>query len=226
MQLSQPEGYLAVPASGEGPGVLVLHAWWGLNATMKEVCDRLAGEGFVAYAPDLFHGRIASTIEEAEALVNQVEQDTGSVIAGTAEAVDYLWGRVQAHDRGLGVIAFSFGAYYALQLSGKDPERVRAVTLFYGTGEGEFDRARAAYMGHFADTDPFEPAENVDWLENALKSSGRPVTFYRYEGVGHWFFEQDRPDAFDEPSARLAWERTVAFLRETLSPSPADLSAA
>ena len=117
MQLSQPEGYLAVPSSGEGPGLLVLHTWWGLNATMKEVCDRLAGKGFVAYAPDLFHDRIASTIEEAEALVNQVEQDPESVKASTAEAVDYLWGRVQAHDCGLGVVAFSFSACYASNIA-------------------------------------------------------------------------------------------------------------
>jgi carboxymethylenebutenolidase len=68
MQSSQPEGYLAVSASGEGPGVLVLHAWWGLNDTMKEVCDRLARQGFIAYAPDLYHGKLASTIEEAEVL--------------------------------------------------------------------------------------------------------------------------------------------------------------
>jgi carboxymethylenebutenolidase len=120
------------------------------------------------------------------------------------------------------VLGFSLGAYYALQLSGQDPERMRAVVLFYGTGEGDFDRVRAACMGHFAGNDPFEPAENVDWLENALRSSGRPVIFYRYEGVGHWFFEQDRPDAFDEPAARLAWDRTVDFLKRTLMPTAAD----
>ena len=124
------------------------------------------------------------------------------------------------------MIGFSLGAYYALQLSVDDPERVRAVALFYGTGDGDFSRAKATYLGHFAGVDPYEPAAEVDGLESKLKSAGRPVTFYRYEGLGHWFFERDRPDAYNEAASRLAWDRTVAFLREALPPSPADLTAA
>jgi carboxymethylenebutenolidase len=197
-----------------------------LNDDIKEVCDRLTGEGFVAYAPDLYHGRLASTIEEAEVLGRQLDANAEDARADIAAAVDGLLGRVTIRDHGLGVIGFSLGAFYALQLSADDPERVRAVALFYGTGGVEFSRAKAAYMGHFAGMDPYEPAENVDWLENALKSAGHSVTFYLYEDVGHWFFEPGRPDAYDEEAARLAWDRTIAFLRRTLSPSPADLPAA
>ena len=218
MKQSGPEGYLAVPNTGGGPGVLVLHAWWGLNDTMKEVCDRLAGEGFVAFAPDLYRGKLASTIEEAEVLGRQLDDNADRAKADIAAAVDYLWERVTLQEHGLGVLGFSLGAYYALQLSADDPRRVRAVVLFYGTGDADFHRAKAAYLGHFAGNDPYEPPEGVDWLENTIMSSGRPVRFYRYEGVGHWFFESDRPDAFDEPAAQLAWDRSVAFLRETLSP--------
>ena len=221
---SQPEAYLAVPRSGRGPGVLVLHAWWGLNDTIKDVCDRLAGEGFVAYAPDLYHGKLARTIVEAEALSDQL--DSQRARAEVAEAADDLWGRTQPQGGGLGVMGFSLGAYFALQLSIQDPERVRAVTLFYGTGGGDFSRAKASYLGHFAGTDPYEPAAEVDALERTLKSAGRPVKFYRYNNVGHWFFEHDRSDAYHEGMARLAWDRTIAFLRATLSPSPADLPAA
>lgn len=212
MSHSQPEGFFVVPDAGTGPGVLILHPWWGLNDTMKDVCDRLAGEGFVAFAPDLYHGKVAVTIEEAERLSSELDDEQAR--ADIAGAVDLLSDRATP-DR-LGVIGFSLGAYYALGLSVDDPERVRAVVLFYGVGPGDFSRSKAAYMGHFAETDEYEPAANVEWLEAALNEAGRPVIFYRYEDVGHWFFEPDRPDAYDQPAAQLAWDRTVAFLRNRL----------
>jgi carboxymethylenebutenolidase len=213
----KPTGYLAVPRSGAGPGILVLHAWWGLNDTIEDVCERLASEGFVAYAPDLYHGRLALTIAEAEDLSSELDRNSEAVTAEIAAAANQLWERAQPRDRGIGVVGFSFGAYYALQLSGDDPARVRAVVLFYGTGDGDLSQAMATYLGHFAENDPYEPAASVDRLENALRSSGRSATFYRYAGVGHWFCEPDRVEAYDEAAAKLAWERTVAFLRETLS---------
>jgi carboxymethylenebutenolidase len=215
--IQNPAGYLALPSAGKGPGLLVLHAWWGLNDTIKAVCDRLAGAGFVAYAPDLYNGRIAHTIAEAERLGSELDSNSEAAKADIVAAVNHLWQHAQPRERGLGVVAFSLGAYYALQLSGSDPERVRTVVLFYGCGDGDFNKAQATYLGHFAANDPYEPAENVGWLENALKSSGRPTTFHRYEGVGHWFFEPDRLDAYDETAANLAWERTVTFLNENLS---------
>ena len=208
------EGTLAVPDAGTGPGVLVLHAWWGLNDTMKQVCDRLARTGFVAFAPDLYHGQMATTIEEAEQLSSQLddEQAKGDIAA----AIDVLWERAEGPDRGIGVIGFSLGAYYAIDAAIRDPDRVRAVVLFYGTGEGDLSRSRAAFLGHFAENDPYESAEYVEAIEAELRQAGRPVTFYWYEGLGHWFFEEDRPDAYNGPAARLAWERTIEFLRRTL----------
>lgn len=214
MQNPQPQGYLALPPAGDGPGVLVLHAWWGLNDTIKQLSDRLAAEGFTAYAPDLFHGRVAQTIPEAEALSQAA--DNAAVLADTVAAFNFLWER--AGRRPLGVVGFSFGAFPALILSDDEPERLRAVVLFYGTGARGFERTQAAYQGHFAANDPYESPEEVDALEAELKSIGREVEFYRYPGVGHWFFEPDRPDAYNAPAARLAWERTEAFLREKLEP--------
>lgn len=207
-------GYLALPPDGKGPGVLVLHAWWGLNGVIKDVCDRLAALGFVAYAPDLYHGQLATTIADAERLGGQLDRNAEQANAETRDAVDVLYAYAGDHPAGISVVGFSLGAAYALQLSGDDPERVRAVAVFYGAGGGDFKRAKASYLGHFAENDPYEPAESVSWLEDALTSAGRTATLYRYPGVGHWFFEPDRVDAYNEAAAKLAWERTVAFLHE------------
>jgi len=215
MQHHGPEGYLALPSTGRGPGVLVLHAWWGLNDTVKAFCERLAGKGFVVFAPDLYHGQLATTVEDAERLAEAL--DNQQARADVAAAVDLLTERTAPGGRGIAVVGFSLGAFYALDLSVSDPERVSTVVLFYGTGPGDYARSRAAYLGHFAEKDPFEPAENVDWLEGALRAAGRPVTFYRYPGTGHWFFEPDRTDAYDEAAATLAWERTLAFLKASLA---------
>lgn len=214
MTTSQFQGYLAVPPNEKGPGILVLHPWWGLNNTIKGVCNRLANEGYIACAPDLYHGQIAVTIEEAEKLSSKLDED--QAWEDIAEALNVLEKQPGIEGQKIGVIGFSLGAYFALELSANDPERVTAVVLFYGTGPADFSQAQAAYQGHFAAVDEYEPEENVEWLENALQTSGRAVTFYRYEGVGHWFFEPDRLDAYSQSAAQLAWERTLSFLATSL----------
>jgi carboxymethylenebutenolidase len=211
----QPEGYLAVPPAGSGSGVMVLHAWWGLNDTIKAFCTRLAQSGFVAFAPDLYHGKVAKTIPEAEILVRALDVNYLQARAEIAEAVLFLNDRVGQPGSGLTVIGFSLGANYALDLAAADPEHIRSVVLFYGTGGGDFNSSKAAYLGHFAEDDPFEPQSNVDGLEKALKRIGRPVTFYRYPGTGHWFFEPDREQAYNPAAASLAWDRTLTFLRDS-----------
>lgn len=211
----QPEGYLALPpqrqAGGQGRPVLVLHPWWGLNETIRAFCRRLAAEGFTVFAPDLYHGEVTDTIAGAEALSNALDNERAK--ADVAAAGQFMC----EHDSvgaGLAVIGFSLGAYFALDYSTSDPEHVRQVVLFYGTGPGDFSRAQAAYLGHFAGADPYEPAEYVDALEAELRELGRPVTFYRYPDTGHWFFEPDRVDAYNAAAAELAWERTLAFLQQ------------
>lgn len=215
MEQEHPEGYLILPPTGSGPGVLVLHAWWGLNDTIKAFCTRLAESGFTAYAPDLYHGKIAETIPEAEALGAALDANHLQAKVEIAEAVKILDKLSGQPGRGLAVIGFSLGAYYALDLSAADPERIRSVVLFYGTGPADFSRSQASYLGHFAGNDPYEPLSGVDELEESLRSAGRPVRFYRYPGAGHWFCEPDRSDAYDEGAARLAWERTLDFLSGT-----------
>src|SRR5512135_1047026 len=164
------------PPTGKGPGVLVLHAWWGLNDT-----NHLQAKAEIAAATMFLNERVGQT------------------------------------DRGLAVIGFSLGAYYALDLAAADPEHIRSVVLFYGTGGGDYGHSRAAYLGHFAENDEFEPQSNVDELEASLRRAGRPVTFYRYAGTGHWFFEPDRSQAYNPAAASLAWDRTLAFLKRSLT---------
>jgi carboxymethylenebutenolidase len=207
--------YLAVPPQGTGPGVLVLHAWWGLNDFIRGLCDRLAEAGFVALAPDLFGGRTAATPAEAEALVRG-SSEAADVPPLLLAAASELQSHPAVSGQAIGVIGFSFGGYWAHWLAGELPEAVRAVTIFYSTGDSDVSRSTAAFQGHFAERDPYEPAEGVRWMEANIRTAGRPVTFFTYPGTGHWFFESDRANAYDPQAAGLAWERTLAFLREGL----------
>src|SRR5437763_1299342 len=110
----QPDGYLALPPTGQGSPVLVLHAWWGLNDTMRGVCTRLAEAGFVAFAPDLYHGRVVDTIAEADAASSALDADQAR--ADIAAATRFLTARAGQADGGLAVIGFSLGAFFALDL--------------------------------------------------------------------------------------------------------------
>jgi carboxymethylenebutenolidase len=201
--------YVAVPPSGTGPGVLVLHAWWGLTPFFRGLCDRLAAAGFVAVAPDLYGGPTAATVEEAEALLNATPGEAVQVAALDGLAA------LQAHPAvtpgPVGVVGFSMGAAWALLLSTLRPESIAAVVVFYGAWVADFQASRAAYLGHFAPGDPWEPDEGVAELEQALRAAGREVAFHRYSGAQHWFFESNRPE-YDAAAAELAWERTLAFL--------------
>ena len=212
----QPQGFLAVPSTGKGHGVLVLHAWWGLNDTMKAICGRLAKSGFIAFAPDLYHGKVADNIAEAETLSEVLFGTPNLAKADIADATTFLNERVGQSAVGLAVIGFSLGAYFALDLSVIAPENIRSVVIFYGTRPGDYSNSKAVYLGHFAEADEFEPQSEVNNLEEALRKAGRPVRFYHYKDTGHWFFEPDRPKAFNQAAAKLAWERTLAFLKDSL----------
>lgn len=207
-------GYLALPEQGYGPGVLVLHAWWGLTTVVKEVCDRLAAEGFVAFAPDLYDGRTAATIDEAQELM--VKRDAGRMRAVALAALDRLRADPAIREQAIGMVGFSMGAGWAFLLNELKPDDIAAVVAFYGTEEMDFAASHAAYLGHYAEQDEFEPLESVHALEAEIRSAGREVTFHVYPGTRHWFFEQDRPDAYDAAAARLAWDRTTAFLHSHL----------
>ena len=206
--------YLALPDKQPGPGVLVLHPWWGLNEDIKKICDRLAAAGFVALAPDLYDGRIATTIEEAEKFVEMMDEDAGQLLVKAA--VDELLAHEACQGSQIGAIGFSMGAGFAVGIAHAQPETVSAVVLFYGLGWAEQTNTQASYLGHFAENDPYEDDEYREHFEQRLKENGRPTTFHIYPGTGHWFFEPSRSDAYDAAASELAWERTLAFLNDML----------
>jgi carboxymethylenebutenolidase len=182
---------------------------------MKAFCTRLAEAGFVAFAPDLYHGQVANNIADAETLGKALDTNHLQAKAEIVDAAMFLNERVGQAGHGLAVIGFSLGVYYALDLAAAAPEYIRSVVIFYGTGDGDYNNSRAAYLGHFAEQDEFEPQSNIDNLEESLRRAGRPVTFYRYSDTGHWFFEPDRSQAYNPTAASLAWDRTLAFLKQS-----------
>jgi len=203
------QAYLAAPARG-GPGVLVLHAWWGLKPFFKQVCDRLAEQGFTALAPDLYQGRIAQTIDEAKALMQERQSELMGETVKAAKT--HLLSTVKG--KSIAIIGFSMGAGWAIDTAADAPE-VSAAVLFYGAGEADFTHAKAKFLGHFAEVDEWESLDYVREMEQSMKAAGLDVTIHVYPGVGHWFVEEDRPE-FDATAAKLAWDRTFEFLKKTL----------
>jgi len=215
-------GYLATPSSGRGPGVIVIQEWWGLVPHIKDVCERFAREGFVALAPDLFHGKTAS-LEEPDlagklVMEMQLPQAAKEILAAAMWLID---NERAAGDR-VGVVGFCVGgglALYATSLS----EVFGAVVAFYpglsrtDAAKAEYTRIRGAVLGHFAGHDHSYTRDRVAELETQLQAAGVNVEFFWYEDADHAFFNDDRPGVYNPEAARLAWERTVAFFRTHLA---------
>jgi carboxymethylenebutenolidase len=209
-------GYLAEPAQGSGPGVLVLHAWWGLTEPVRQACDQLAEAGFVAFALDLYHGKTTTSVEEAQELSRVLDQDVEQWRGDIAAAIQFLHQHTTPNRGKFAIVGFSLGDAYALDASVTRAEEIAAVVTFYGTYPGlDYSKASAAYLCHFAENDPFEPVEAVAAMERDLQAAGKQHTFYTYPGTKHWFFENNRPE-YNAEAARFAWKRTIAFLHERL----------
>ena len=204
--------YLEVPR-GARTGVVVLHAWWGLNDDVLVYAGRLTDAGFAVIAPDMFRGQVATEPADAERLSS--EGDAG--IAGDVAwaAIDRLADEL-GQDAPIGVLGWSFGAAYAIWAPSVR-DRARATVAYYGTYYDAFiGEASAPLLGHFAEEDPFTSEDDIRGLEDAYRRADREITTYRYPGTGHWFAEPSR-DAYRAEAADLAFERTIAFLREQLT---------
>ena len=204
---------MTVPDAGRGPGILVLHAWWGLTPFFKGICDRLAEAGYVALAPDLYGGRTTDDPAEAKAMLADADMD--AAVQLVRDSLLTLHGMPATPDAPCGALGFSMGASWALYLASRMPDLVGAVAVFYGSQSVDMAPAHAAFLGHFAEADDFVDKDELTLLEADLRLLDKDVTFHRYPGTSHWFFESDRP-AYDAAAADLAWSRTLAFFDQHL----------
>lgn len=204
--------YIAVPPSGKGKGVLVIHAWWGLNDFCKGVCNRLAKEGFVVLAPDLFEGQVATTIAGAKSLRAKPKREP--TYKTLIHAIEQLTNHPTVQGSTIGVVGFSMGGHWALWLSQRPELPIATTVTFYGARAGDYTSSRAAFLGHFAEKDDWVSDPALKKLKKSLETADRLAEFFVYPGTGHWFFESNRADAYNSQAAELAWERTIQFLRK------------
>jgi len=186
-------------------GVLVLHPWWGLNADVLAAAERLRRDGYEVASPDLFHGRVAATREEAKALSGEVSKDWKSAMNEIEAALEKL-----KADR-VAVVAWSMGVWFSWQLAQAHPDRIRGLVSYYGYGEFEPGATLPPILGHFAENDEFDSVEDVRGVERKLIEEKHAVEFHVYPGTKHWFDEPSRPE-YDKAASDLAWRRTKAFL--------------
>lgn len=192
-------------------GLVLLHAWWGLNDDVRKRAETLRGEGYTVVMPDFFGGRVASTVDDANALSSSFEKDEAALTRIAEKAVLDLGRSV---DR-LGIVAWSFGAWYTWKMGVAHPDIVRAITLFYGFGPKAVTRPMPPVLAHFAEQDPYEDVGRARDIEREMTAAGNDVKVELYPGTKHWFDEPSRPE-FDKAASELAWERTRAFLARHL----------
>jgi len=208
--------YLAVPASGRGPGVLVIQEWWGLVDAIRDVCDRLAREGFVALAPDLYRGERTTDPDVAGRLMMDLE--IPRAMGDLEAAAEALMRESSVTGSKLGCIGFCMGGQLALA-AGCACARIGAVVDCYGIHPNvdlDVSKLRPAVFGVFAENDDFIPHESVRALERKLKDAGLRAEFKTFLGVQHAFMNHARPDVYDAPAAEEAWNDLLSFLRAEL----------
>ena len=213
---AQAHGYLALPPSGSGPGVVVIQEWWGLTDHIADVTDRLAAEGFVALAPDLYGGRTTHDADEAGELMMSLPVDEAARDLGGA--VDFLLGHEAVTSSTVGAVGFCMGGGFVLLLAAQQGDRVSAAVPYYGVGPAvpsAYQGLSAAVQGHYGLQDGFYPADDAKaQAEQIRKESGAPVDFHFYD-AGHAFHnDTNKLGTYSPDDARLAWTRTVDFLRD------------
>jgi carboxymethylenebutenolidase len=213
-------GHLAVPSGGTGPGLIVIQEWWGLNPQMKRTADRFAEAGFVALAPDLYHGELAGhdEMDKAGELMTNLPPDRAA--RDMSGAVDYLVGLDSVTGKGIGVVGFCMGGLLSFVLAALRPDRVKAAVPFYGFPQGDaepdYSGLAAKVWGHMADPDDYFTPADARALEQKLRAMGKDVTIDIHK-AGHGFMNEENPiGTHDATLATELWPKVTAFLHETL----------
>lgn len=211
-------GYLAVPDSGSGPAAIVLQEWWGLDPHIRDVCDRLAREGFLALAPDLYRGDTADQPDKAQQLMMALSMDQAE--KDMRGAVDYLAEHEGFQGKGVGSVGFCLGGGLSVWAASANPKVAAVVTYYYVMphGKPDFSKVQGPVLGHFGDSDEFVSVDDAKALEQEMRSAGVDATFEFYEGAGHAFFnDANRLGTYDKEAAERAWQRTIEFFRKNLA---------
>jgi len=211
---AKTSGYLATPAAGKGPGVLVIQEWWGLVQHIKNVCDRFAAEGFTALAPDMYHGKTASEPDGAGKLfmalnIAQAERDLRG-------AATYL--ARHSSTAKLGAVGFCMGGQLALFAATLNAS-IGACANFYGIHPNvkpDYAKLSGPVLGLFAEKDSFVTPQVARDVDAAIKKTGKQSEIHIYPGADHAFFNDDRPDVYNKAAADDAWRRTLTLFRQHL----------
>ena len=215
------EGYLSVAEGGSGPGVIVIQEWWGLVPHIKDVCDRFAAAGFTALAPDLYHGATASNREPDEAGKLMMALNIAHAAKDMSGAVDYLLAHDAVSTSGIGVVGYCMGGGLALVLASQRPDAVQAVAPYYGLipwpdAHPDWSAISATIRGHYAANDDFFNPAAVAQLQETLDGLGKDAVLTIHPDTHHAFFNDTRPEVYDEAAATAAFADTVELFRSTL----------
>lgn len=212
------KAYLARSKKEKGPGVIVLQEWWGLVDHIKDVCDRFAEAGFTALAPDLFHGETTKEPSQAERMFMQLNIEEAE--KNLRFSISRLLEDEACDSSRVGVVGFCMGGQLALLAAANNPDQIAAVADFYGVHPNvkpNLSQIQAPVLGIFAEKDPFVPPQSARELENQLKTFGKETDFYIFSDVDHAFFNDSRPDVYNESAAREAWQKTLSHFEKHLS---------
>ncbi len=213
----EAHGYLAVPAGGRGPGVIVIQEWWGLTDHVADLTDRFAREGFVALAPDLYGGRTTHDADEAGRLMQELPVEKAS--QDLRGAVDYLLGHEAVTGDKVGAVGFCMGGGFVLSLAAQAGDKLAAAVPFYGVlqEEPDWSGVTAKVQGHYGEKDDFVPMDAVNAQFQAIAAATGTQPELHFYPAGHAFLnDQNLLGTYDAEQARIAWDRAVAFLHAQL----------